>query len=69
MYFISGLSSHKLLFMNDKQIQWKQAQEELCSRLESAETYLCVKYEQTRIIFFTYPLGGINDRKINTTET
>lgn len=55
--------------MNDKQIQGKQVQEKLCSELESAETYLCVKHEETRIIFFTYHLGVINDRKRNTTGT
>lgn len=55
--------------MNDKQIQGKQVQEKLCSRLEFAEKYLCVKQEQTRINFFTYPMGEINDRKTNTTGT
>lgn len=51
---ISGLSSPKCLFINYKLIQGKQVQEKLCSRLESAQKYLCAKHEQVSMNFFSY---------------
>lgn len=57
--FISGLSSPKCLLINYKEIQGKQVQEKLCSRLESAQKYLCVKHEQVRMNFFSYTWEGL----------
>lgn len=50
MWFISGLSGHKCLFMTYMQTHRKQVQEKLFSRLESAQKTLCVKYKWVKII-------------------
>lgn len=57
MWFISGLGSHKCLFMTYMQTYMKkknkyrkQVQEKLFSRLESAQKTWCEKYKWVRII-------------------
>lgn len=57
MWFISGLGSHKCLFMTYMQTYMKkinkyrkQVQEKLFSRLKSAQKTWCEKYKWVRII-------------------
>ena len=69
MWFISGWSSHKCLFMNYEQIQGKLVQEKLCSRLESAQKYLCVRHEQIRINFFSCISEGVKCRRWKASST